>query len=181
MRWISSTVTEPITILSPIRTEAEAALRQYLEGLRNDGRPSPLSRVGGTHFARWVIVSHFVQDTSQPHDDYLEHRYLLFTSNVDGPAGAYIKRLCRVMLPEARQIWGRCAGCSPSVTEAELAAYLSSCQTKTGLFFSAYPQASVDDVRHCLNTRERMIQFVIKTQALSPSSTRVAFIKEFPA
>ena len=40
--------------LTPIRPGSEAELRAYLEALPRDA--SPLARLAGTHFARWVIL-----------------------------------------------------------------------------------------------------------------------------
>ena len=89
--------------LTPIRAGEEEALRAFLDGLPQ--KDSPLARLGGTHFARWVILPDWVNDPAQPRQDHLTSRYLIFTSNFDGPLGDYLDALCAVLAPEAREIW----------------------------------------------------------------------------
>jgi len=85
--------------LTPIQPGEEAALRSFLGALRQD--ESPLARLGGTHFARWVILDDWVNDPSQPREDHLQSRYLIFTSNFDGPLDPYLDELCVKLAAEA--------------------------------------------------------------------------------
>ena len=163
--------------LTPIRPGAEAELRAYLEALpRAD---SPLARLAGTHFARWVILEDWVNDPSQGREDHLESRYLIFTSNFDGPLDPYLDELCMKLAPEAREIWGRCAGCPPEATGPQLKAYLLHNKLDTGFFVAAYPHATVAQVKAALAAREQLIAFAVRAQGMASGDLQRAFAAEF--
>lgn len=167
-----------LTVLTPVLTGEEAALHDYLDGLHAGG--SPLARLPRTHFARWVIVPDFVTDPEQPHDDPLGCAHLLFTSNLDGPLDSYLDELCERLVPEAEPIWGRCAGCPQPAAGPALKAYLLHNRIRTGQFVAAYPRATVAEVRHGLDTRERLIALAVRAQGLEPAELQRAFRAEFP-
>jgi hypothetical protein len=168
-----------LTILTPIRPDREAELQDYFEQLSRSGQRSPLARVPGTHFARWVIVPRFHRDPAQPKDEILATKYLLFTSNADGPLTGYVDGLCSELLDEAARIWGCCIGFPSSLTASSLKAYLNHNQISTGLFLSAYPEDSVGDVQRRLGLRDRIIKFAAAAQKRGPADARRAFIEEF--
>jgi hypothetical protein len=149
-----------LTVITPIDRGQEQALRDYLESLpRRDG---PLAKLPGTHLGRWVIVSEL-------DGEELDGPFLMFTSNFDGPLEAYLDALCG--LPEAREIWGR--------SGEDLKGYLLRHRVKTGVFFAAYPQATLDDVRRSLDRRERLIDFAVSAQEMDPGQLQAAFDAEF--
>jgi hypothetical protein len=160
-----------LTVMTPIKSGQETELRAYLEALPR--RPSPLARLKRTHFARWVVVSDFVND------DHLCAPFLIFTSNFDGAADSYLDELCHELMPEALQIWGRCAGCPASTAGGELKEYLLQNRIKTGYFVAAYPNASVAMVQRSLEVRERMIGLAVRAQSMSAAGLQRAFAKEF--
>jgi hypothetical protein len=163
--------------LTPIRPGEEPALRSFLDALRQD--ESPLARLAGTHFARWVILDDWVNDPSQGRDDHLESRYLIFTSNFDGPLDPYLDELCVKLAPEAGEIWGRCVGCPPEATGPQLKAYLLHNTIDTGFFVAAYPHATVGQVRAALDVRARLIDFAVRAQDMAPEDLQRAFAEEF--
>jgi len=163
--------------LTPIRPGSEGSLRSYLEALPQAG--SPLARLAGTHFARWVIVRDWVNDPAQPREDHLESPYLIFTSNFDGPLDPYLDELCMKLAPEAREIWGRCVGCPPDATGPQLKAYLLHNKIDTGFFVAAYPHATVAQVKAALDARERLISFAVMAQAMPAADLQSAFLAEF--
>jgi hypothetical protein len=151
-----------LTVITPIAPGHEDALRGYLESLpRRDG---PLARLPGTHLGRWVIVDEL-------DGEELPGAYLIFTSNFGGPLDPYLDGLCE--LPEAREIWGR--------SGEDLKAYLLEHRVKTGVFFAAYPQATLNDVRRSLDRRERLIDFAVSAQEMDPAQLQAAFDAEFRA
>jgi len=163
--------------LTPIRPGSEGELRSYLEALPQTG--SPLARLAGTHFARWVILDDWVNDPSQPREDHLQSHYLIFTSNFDGPLDPYLDELCVKLAPEAREIWGRCIGYPPEATGPQLKAYLLHNKIDTGFFVAAYPHATVPQVKAALAARERLIAFAVRTQDMGPDELLRAFTEEF--
>lgn len=167
-----------LTVMTPIVPGEEAALRSYLEGLRDRGS-SPLAKLPRTHFGRWVILEDFVDDPKQPRKDHLSCQYLIFTSCFDHPLDSYLDELCERLGPEAREIWGRCIGCPEGAAGATLKAYLLHHQIDTGYFVAAYPEATVAEVKQGLELRERMIAFAVGSQALEPAELQQAFAEEF--
>jgi hypothetical protein len=163
--------------LTPIQPGEEAALRSFLEGLPQDG--SPLARLAGTHFARWVILRDWVNDPSQPREERLESPYVIFTSNFDGPLDPYLDELCVKLAPEAREIWGRCVGCPPDATGPQLKAYLLHNKIDTGFFVAAYPNSTVAQVKAALAAREQLIAFAMRAQDMGPDELFQAFTEEF--
>ena len=163
--------------LTPIRPGAEVELRTYLDALPRPG--SPLARLAGTHFARWVIIPDWVNDPSQSREDRLHSQYLIFTSNFDGPLDPYLDELCVKLAPEAREIWGRCVGCPPEATGPQLKAYLLHNKIDTGFFVAAYPHATVAQVKAALDARSRLIEFAVRAQGLGPDALWRAFKEEF--
>jgi hypothetical protein len=168
-------------VLTPIVPGHEGALRRYLETLSESEGRSPLSRLPRTHFARWVIIPDFIPDPDpeQPSPDHLGCEYLLFTSNLDGPVDDYLAALCDELTAEAPQIWGHCIGCPDPAVGAALKIYLRHNQIATGLFFAAYPKASLAQVMRCLDARDRLVRLVVAAQHEDPASVHNAFIHEF--
>lgn len=163
-----------LTVLTPIAPGAEPELRAYLDGLR--AGPSPLARLGRTHFGRWVIVPDLVaEDEREP--DHLSGPYLLFTASFDGAPDSYLDELCGELAAEAEEIWGRCAGAPRPSAGAPLKAYLRAHHHTTGFFVAAYPQATVGDVRAALAQREDAIAFARDAQSMDPAQLRAAFLE----
>ena len=163
--------------IAPILGGEEAALRGYLDALPQRG--SPLERLAGTHFARWLILTDWVKDPGQGSEDHLDSSYLIFTSNFDGPLDRYLDELCEKLAPDAPQIWGRCVGCPPGAAGAELKAYLLHNKIDTGFFVAAYPHATVAQVKAALAARERLIAFAVAAQEMSPADIQRGFEAEF--
>lgn len=163
-----------LTVLTPIAPGAEPDLRVYLEGLR--AGPSPLARLSGTHFGRWVIVSDLVaEDERNP--DHLAGPHLLFTASFDGAPDPYLDELCDELAAEAQEIWGRCAGAPQPATGAALKAYLLAHHHKTGFFVAAYPDATVGKVRAALAQRDAAIAFARDAQSMDPAQLQAAFLE----
>ncbi len=164
-------------ILTPIRPEREKELSDYLRGLSATG--SPLVSVSATHFARWVIVGDFQQGKGQLKPDTLQCRYLLFTSNLDGQVDDYLNDVVQFMAEPAAAIWSCCIGCPNPASGAALKAYLTHNMIDTGFFYSAYPEATVADVKRSLDVRNRLVQLILATQGRPNEEIRSRFLAEF--
>jgi hypothetical protein len=165
--------------MTPVKPGEERPLAEYLRGLRDRG-PSPLAKLPRTHLGRFVIVPDFHNDPTwkQRREEHLDLNYLIFTSNLDGDLDSYLDELCEKLVPEAKEIWGRCVGCPQSPRGAALKQYLKHNQIKTGIFFAAYGHATVGTVKQCLRQRERMIAFALAAQGLEPEALQKAFLAE---
>ena len=170
--------TYSLMVLTPIRPGLEDELRAYLAALPRDG--SPLARSERTHMARLLIIDDMPVPPGRPDlADALDGAYLLFTSNFDGDLDSYLAELCECLAPEAGEIWGRCIGCPDPPEGAALKAYLGRNQLESGFAFAAYGDASVAQVRSALDKRERLADFVVRAQEMTPSARRRAFLEEF--
>jgi hypothetical protein len=165
--------------MTPIVDGEEDALRAYIEGMPRTA--SPFAKLPRTHLARWVILDGFHNEDKQPKKEHLRSRYLIFTSNFDGPLGSYLDELCEQLADEAGEIWGRCHGCPDPAAGVGLKRYLLHNQIDTSFFFAAYGEATVERVIASLDQRERMIDFTVEAQRLDPGELQRRFIEEFPA
>jgi hypothetical protein len=151
-----------LSILTPIVAGREGALRRYIRSLPL-GAESPLSRVGGTHFGRWLIIPQLIYEGPPQKPDSIKSQYLLFTAYFDGAdLGPYLESLAA--LPEAADIWGSCIGCPPARDRAAFVRYLRHNQLDTELLYIGYA-ATVGRVRASLDLRRRLLDFAVDHQS----------------
>jgi hypothetical protein len=167
-----------LTVLAPIRSGHETALARCLDVL-DGGDESPLARVPGTHFARWVVIGDVVYEGPRQRRDHLKLGRLLFTSNFDGPVMPYLEVLRTGLGEAADAIWGHCDGYPGSADPAAFAEYMRSNQVESSLFFAAYGDRTVDDVKRGLAERREVIDFALSGQGLSAAELKTAFIERF--
>jgi hypothetical protein len=163
-----------LTVFTPIDPDRLDHLSTYIDALPT---PSPLERLEATHFGRWVIVPDFISDPKQPHRESLPGPYLLFSATFDGTLQRYLDDLCERLADEAAEIWGCCIGAPQPAAGPALQDYLRHNQIDTGLFFAAYPGASVALVKDSLSVREKTIAFAVASQGMSPAEMRAAFLE----
>jgi hypothetical protein len=166
-----------LTVLTPITPGREDELRATLARFEAEG--SPFAQLGRTHFARWVVLEDFVNDPSQPTEDHLCCRYLLFSATLDGELDSYLNLLCAS--DWAAGVWGACIGAPEPLEGPAFKAYLRHNQIDTGLFFSAYPDARVEHVQRALALREKTIDFAADAQELDPAALQQEFVARFCA
>jgi hypothetical protein len=165
-----------LTVLAPIVPGEVDTLQETLAHLPRD--PSPLSRLGLAHFARWVIIPDFGKDPSRPQAAHFGP-YLLFSVTFDGVLEPFLEQLCVTLGDEAEPIWSRCLGAPIPARGAALKAYLRHNQVQTGLFFAAYPQATVEEVNDALAVRKRTVDFATRSQGVDAATLRQTFLEEF--
>jgi hypothetical protein len=108
----------------------------------------------------------------------LQNAHLVFTSTIDGSLDPYLDALAS-QVPECDEWWGRCAGYPGRTDLGAFRAYVRSIQASPGLFQSAIPDATVDDVRSALELRERVIDFAVEAQGLDAAALQARFRSEF--
>jgi hypothetical protein len=169
-----------LTVLTPILPERLNALAGHLDALPG-GMQSPLARVAGTHFARWVVIDNVIYEGhGQPRDTLAAPR-LLFTSNFDGAFDPYLETLRTGLDEDADAIWGHCAGYPGHRDAGAWASWLRAHQIDSALFFAAYGERTVDEVRSDLELRARFIGFALEAQSLDPGELQAAFRERFAA
>ncbi|WP_261556957.1 hypothetical protein [Frankia tisae] len=164
---------------SPVLGGRAPTLRTYLRRLPT-GEKSPLARLGTTHFARWLVIDDLVYQGPPQVREHLKSSYLIFVSNFDGPLGSYIDAIARLMPVEADAIWGHCVGYPGAADPTAFAGFVQRNQIDTTFFVSAYPDASVAQVRESLRARERFTNFAVSVQGTDPAALRRAFTARFP-
>jgi len=167
-----------LTVLTPILDGRESALTRYLHTLPG-GPASPLARVPGTHFARWVVIGDVVYEGAGQRRDHLKLGRLLFTSNFDGPIGSYLEALRTGLGEVADAIWDHCAGYPGSADAAAFTSYMRGHQIESSLFFAAYGDRTVEDVKRGLTVRCKLIDFAVQAQNMAAAELQTAFQKTF--
>lgn len=167
-----------LTVMTPILDGRESALAHYLSMLQT-GPASPLANVAGTHFARWVVIGDVVYEGAGQSTDHLKRGRLLFTSNFDGPPEPYIELLRTGLGEVADAIWGHCGGYPGADNAGAFAAYMRSHQIESSLFFAAYGERSVEDVKRSLATRHMVIDFALRAQEMAATELQAAFRETF--
>lgn len=161
--------------MTPIVDGMQPALRAAIEGF---SVTRPFERLPRTHFARLVILPDWVNDPEQPTEDHLRSAYLVFSTTFDGPRDSYLDELCKVLAPEAREVWGRCVGCPTRPRGVALKRYLLHNQIDIGFFVAAYPSATVEHVKSVLGLRSRVADLAIRSQSLGAGELRAAYKRE---
>jgi hypothetical protein len=167
-----------LTVMTPILEGHESVLTHYLSTLE-PGPASPLASVPGTHFARWVVIGDVVYEGVGQQPDHLRVGRLLFTSNFDGPFEPYLEKLCRGLGGVADAIWGHCCGYPGTGDAGAFAAYMRSHQLESSLFFSAYGDRTVEDVKRSLDARRLLIDFAVRAQEMAAVELQAAFRETF--
>jgi hypothetical protein len=166
-----------LTVLTPILADHVSPLAAHLATL-GPADASPLARVPGTHFARWVIVDDVIYEGGRQRRDALAAARLLFTSNFDGPLGPYLEGLRTGLGEDADAIWGHCAGYPGRADGAAFAGWLRAHQVESALFFGAYGEQTVATVRRNLDQRTRLMAFALEAQGLPPAELQARFRTE---
>lgn len=168
-----------LTVITPIIAGRETELAHYLNSLQS-GDQSPLAGVHGTHFARWVVIDDVVfEGPEQGQREHLARPRLLFTSNFDGQLDRYLEALRTGLGDSADTIWGHCVGYPGAEDAGSFTRYLRHHQIDSSLFFAAYGDRTVEDVKRSLVLRTRFIEFALRAQGLPASELKAAFLQEF--
>jgi hypothetical protein len=167
-----------LTVMTPILDGHESVLTRYLSTLEA-GPASPLASVPGTHFARWVVIGDVVYEGGSQRPDHLRAGRLLFTSNFDGPLVPYLEQLRTGLGEIADAIWSHCGGYPGAADAGQFAAYMRSHQLESSLFFAAYGQRTVDDVKRSLAARRAVIDFAVRAQTMAADELQAAFRMTF--
>jgi hypothetical protein len=168
-----------LTVLTPIKDGHQQALTDHLEAL-GDGDASPLARVPATHIARWVVIDDLkFQGAGQRHRDTLDAPRLLFSSNFDGDLDVYLDGLRTGMAADADAIWDHCRDYPGHENAGAFRAYMRAHQLEAALFFAAYGDQTVGEVKANVAQRRRLIDFALEGQKLDAATLRSRFLETF--
>ncbi|MGN6815774.1 MAG: hypothetical protein ACTHK3_06785 [Solirubrobacterales bacterium] len=167
-----------LTVMAPIVSEGVSELVNYLDNL-GSGDDSPLSKVGRTHFARWVVIDALVFEGGRQRPDSWSGPRLLFTSNFDGSLDSYLERLHTGLGECADRVWGYCKDYPQGQGLQAFGDWIKRYQIDTSLFYAAYGETTVEDVLDSLDVRSRLATFAGRHQGATAAELKAAFLKEF--
>jgi hypothetical protein len=159
-----------LCVVTPVLAEHRDDLAATLAALPV-GEASPLARVPGTHFARWVLAP----SLRRRRDLGPETACLIFAVEFDQPGPVeYVEDLCWWLPEEADRVWRHCAG-YPGVSDLRFASWLLEHRVEPGFSIQAFPAATVAEVRGALALRARVAAFAVWGQGMSPERLRRAW------
>ncbi|SRR6266851_2545920 len=129
-------------------------------------------------FLHWAIAKrrHFdVFDDGRQLPNHLAHDYNLFLSTYNGPQAPYVEAFTDVLGHAIDFVWGFSVGYPGSVPETAYTRYIALNQVDADHHYSAYPSASVQDVRRCLHLHKELEAFAANARDLSEEHFRQAF------
>lgn len=167
-----------LMVMTPVLPGREAPLQDVLRALPA-GEDSPLARMGTTHFARWLVLHDLVYQGPPQQPDSLKSPYLVFVTSFDGDLDGYLAGMRTLMANEADAVWSNCVGYPGSTDPAGFSAYMMHNQIESTVFVSAYPDATVADVRASLLLRRQLTEFAIAAQGMDAPAVQREFLIRF--
>ena len=121
-------------------------------------------------FVHWVVVKRgsFPRLSQEQPAERLNYDYLFFLSTFNGPWGPYIEAFADVLYFPLDVVWFWSVGYPFARPVGPLKSYIRRNQIESDHSYSAYPGASVRDVRLALELRDEVETFATQTDGLSP-------------
>jgi hypothetical protein len=128
-------------------------------------------------FVHWVIVkrNRFPHLDNGQSAEKLNYDYLFFLSTFNGPWGPYIEAFADVLYFPLDGVWFWSIGYSFARPVGPLKTYIERNQIESDHSYSAYPGASVRDVRAALELRSEVEALADNASGLSPGQFAVEF------
>jgi hypothetical protein len=128
-------------------------------------------------FVHWVVVKRncFPHLDDQQPTEKLNYDYLFFLSTFNGPWSPYIEAFADVLYVPLDIVWFWSIGYPLARPVGPLKAYIQRNQVESDHSYSAYPGASVRDVRAGLELRSQLDEFAEASRELSPERFAVEF------
>ncbi|WP_454619820.1 hypothetical protein [Bradyrhizobium cenepequi] len=128
-------------------------------------------------FVHWVVVrrGRFPRVSASQPAENLHYDYLFFLSTFNGPWGPYIEAFADVLYKPLDLVWFWSVGYPFARPVGPLKAYIQRNQVESDHSYSAYPGASVRDVRSALELRNEVEKLFQNSSGLSPERFAVEF------
>ena len=154
-----------LTAIGPLRRGIRYAIlrlgflaRRYVFFFRRR-KVAKLRRLGFIHFARWVLFEDIPGAAGrQP----LGHTYLFFESNFNGGFDEYIDAFSYVLKADMTQIFGSAYNFPGVVPATAFKDFIRRHDYEADHYFSAYPQATANDVACALELADAMSELCRK-------------------
>lgn len=167
-----------LTAFAPIIAGHEDELRAHIDNLPL-GPNSPLAKLDRLHLARIQVFDELVYQGAPQKPDRLTSKQLLFTSTFDGDLDPYLDDICERIPAEADAWWCHCVGYPGTRHRPAFKRYIRDHQVDTSLFASAFPTATVHDIRESLDLRARVAVFAAQAQELDAATLHQRFRDAF--
>jgi hypothetical protein len=134
-----------LTIIARIKPGAVDALRETLADPALD-TPNMFAAIPTVHYARWTIL--------QLGADGGQIARLLFSTNYDGAFEDYVAALAAAIPDALARIWGHCEDWPGSAAPDALTRFITDHAEKADLFYAAYPDATVQQIKRALKMQQ---------------------------
>jgi hypothetical protein len=130
-------------------------------------------------FARWVIIprDRFPHLGSPQKPEELKYDYLLFFSNFNGTWNQYIDAFSAVLSNGLNLIWRWSEKFPGSVPVTPFKEYIARVQFDTDYYFTAYPQATANDVKAAHAVQDALEAFRKTAATLTPAEFQQAYLQ----
>jgi hypothetical protein len=130
-------------------------------------------------FARWVIIPRdsFPFIGGPQKDEKLQYDYLLFFSNFNGTWNQYIDAFSAVLSKGLNLIWRWSEKYPGSVPITPFKQYIAQVQFDTDYYYTAYPQATANDVKSAHIVQQAVNDLSSKAESLTPEQFQQAYLQ----
>jgi hypothetical protein len=169
-----------LNVITPMKTWKTGLLRLVffvlwnVKPLQND-----LINLSFIQFARWVIIprNSFPYLGGDQHRESLKYDYLLFFSNFNGTWNQYIDAFSAVLSKGLNLIWRWSEKYPGSVPITPFKQYIAQVQFDTDYYYTAYPQATANDVKSAHIVQQAVNTLSSKAESLTPEQFQQAYLQ----
>ena len=140
---------------------------------------SDLINLSFIQFARWVIVprNSFPLLGHAQKRESLQYDYLLFFSNFNGTWNQYIDAFSDVLSKGLNLVWRWSEKFPGSVPVTPFKEYIARVQFDTDYYYTAYPQATANDVKAAHLVQNALDTLASNVEAHTPEQFREAYLQ----
>ena len=169
-----------LNVITPMKTWKTWLLRLVffvlwnVKHLQND-----LINLSFIQFARWVIIprNSFPYLGGNQKRESLQYDYLLFFSNFNGTWNQYIDAFSAVLSKGLNLIWRWSEKYPGSVPITPFKQYIAQVQFDTDYYYTAYPQATANDVKSAHIVQQAVKDLSTKAATLTPEQFQQAYLQ----
>jgi hypothetical protein len=166
--------------ITPMKPWKTWVLRAFFEVL---GEVKPLQadliNLSFIEFARWVVLprEHFPYLGHPQKKEELQYDYLLFFSNFNGTWNQYIDAFSAVLSKGLNLIWRWSEKFPGSVPVTLFKEYIARVQFDTDYYYTAYPQATANDVKSAHVVQAALDSLARQSQGHDAQQFAAAYLK----
>ncbi|MEP7187145.1 MAG: hypothetical protein ABI767_15040 [Rhodanobacter sp.] len=166
--------------ITPMRPWKTWILRLIFFILKNvKSKQQDLINLSFIEFARWVIIPRdrfpFLGNTQ--HRESLKYDYLLFFSNFNGTWNQYIDAFSAVLSHGLNLIWRWSEKFPGAVPVTPFKGYIARVQFDTDYYYTAYPEATANDVKSAHVVQQELNEFRVKGANCAPEQFQQAYLE----